>query len=728
MVTGIRVEHEHDRPPDIEEGRRWLPLLVVVATVVLCLWTYRAQASPPIDLNDSGLHLSTTEWAAERLRDGHNPFDGWYPYLGLGFPQTHHYQSLPHVVTAVIGLAVGVENAYHWSLYLLLAGWPLAVYAGARLLSLSRWTGAFAAVLAPWLVSASGYGYEAGSYTWQGLGIWPQLWAAWLLPVAIGLGWRAVRREASPALAGGAVAACALCHLLTGWLALAVIALLPLLEWRDLARRFGRLGILLATSAASVAWFVVPLFLDRSGADYTGYERGTFWYDSYGATRVLKWLGTGDLFDRGRLPIVTVLAAVGLVVTILRARRHAASRLVLLLTGLSLVLFFGRPTLGPVLDVLPFGDDLFYPRFVVGVHLGGLLLAGVGAAWLANVAVGALTRLSTYTAAGIAAAIVSVAVVSPVIADGIRTEDEGRGFIADQREADEGSLADALTLIDSVRDGDGRVFAGAQFGWGNEYRIGFVPAYALLLHEAVDAVGFQLRVSSLATAAEERLDDTSSVQLDLFGVRWMMLPAGREPAVPSEVVAERGAHTLWRLTDAAGYADVVDSTGPVTATGDTLGAVVAAGLLNGDIDVGRRLLIEWDGRSGEPTAVTERAGRPGTIAVSAVAPAEGAFTFRAEADRPAYVALAASWHPRWQARVDGERAEVVMMAPGVAAVRVDEGSHAVVFQYVPFRWTWVILAVGVLFVLALSVAPRWLLREPVASKEPPELGRQRRNA
>ena len=36
-------------------------------------------------LNDSGLHESMTRWAAARMRDGHNPFDGWYPYLGLGF-------------------------------------------------------------------------------------------------------------------------------------------------------------------------------------------------------------------------------------------------------------------------------------------------------------------------------------------------------------------------------------------------------------------------------------------------------------------------------------------------------------------------------------------------------------------------------------------------------------------------------------------------------------------
>src|SRR4051794_16469377 len=198
---------------------------MVLVTVVFSLWLFRAQAHPPVDLNDSTAHLSTTEWAADRIADGHNPFDGWVPYLGLGFPQTHQYQSVPHVLTAVVGTAIGVERAYHWSLLLLLAGWPLAVYAGARLLGLDRWPAACAAVLAPWLSSAPGYGFEAASYTWQGLGIWPQLWAAWLAPVAIGLSHRALRGERSPLLAGVVVAACALCHLPTGWLVLAVVAL-----------------------------------------------------------------------------------------------------------------------------------------------------------------------------------------------------------------------------------------------------------------------------------------------------------------------------------------------------------------------------------------------------------------------------------------------------------------------------------------------------------------------
>ena len=41
-------------------------------------------------------------------------------------------------------------------------------------------------------VSATNYGNELGSYVWRGYGMFPQLWGMWLLPIALGLTWRAV--------------------------------------------------------------------------------------------------------------------------------------------------------------------------------------------------------------------------------------------------------------------------------------------------------------------------------------------------------------------------------------------------------------------------------------------------------------------------------------------------------------------------------------------------------
>ena len=112
------------------------------------------------------------------------------------------------------------------------------------------------------------------------------------------------------------------------------------------------------------------------------------------------WLGTGDLLDRGRLPLITVLAGVGLVFAIVQARRREPPRVVIGLGLVSMVLFFGRPTLGFVIDLLPGGGDLFLRRFINGVHLAALYLAGLGLMFLVNLLMGLLRRWKLSAEAG----------------------------------------------------------------------------------------------------------------------------------------------------------------------------------------------------------------------------------------------------------------------------------------------------------------------------------------
>ena len=47
-----------------------------------------------------------------------------------------------------------------------------------------------------------------------------------------------------------------------------------------------------------------------------------------------------------------------------------------------LLFAFGRTTFGSLVDVIPGSRDLFFRRFMMGVQLAALLLAGRGAGWL----------------------------------------------------------------------------------------------------------------------------------------------------------------------------------------------------------------------------------------------------------------------------------------------------------------------------------------------------------
>ena len=47
-----------------------------------------------------------------------------------------------------------------------------------------------------------------------------------------------------------------------------------------------------------------------------------------------------------------------------------------------LLLFFGRPTWGPVIGLLPLSQDIHMHRFIQGVHLGGAFLSATALAIL----------------------------------------------------------------------------------------------------------------------------------------------------------------------------------------------------------------------------------------------------------------------------------------------------------------------------------------------------------
>jgi len=122
------------------------------------------------------MHEQMVRFAAARISAGHLPLTSWFPYLGLGSPQFLHYQSLPAMTAGLVGTVIDPNTAFRWSLYLLLALWPVAVYWSGRLFGLSRWTAASAAAVSPFLLSAAGIGYETKAYVWVGYGVWTQLW------------------------------------------------------------------------------------------------------------------------------------------------------------------------------------------------------------------------------------------------------------------------------------------------------------------------------------------------------------------------------------------------------------------------------------------------------------------------------------------------------------------------------------------------------------------------
>jgi hypothetical protein len=681
-----RQEAENGFPATNFPARRWAPLGAVVTVVVFNLWSLRAELPAVHDLNDGSFQAAYVRWATDRIQQGRTPFDGLFTTLGLGFPAFHHYQVLPHVLTGLAGTVTGADTAYRWTLYLLLALWPLCVYASARLLGLARGAAAAAAVVAPFVMSLPGYGFERGSFLWRGYGMWTLLWGMWFFPLALALAWRAIDRRRSLALAAGALAVTITSHALTGYLALLIVAAFVLVARGPWLTRLLRTAAIGAGALAASAWLLIPTFRDKEWTR-NGLPPGTFWTDSYGARKVLGWLVSGELFDHGRWPVLTILAGIGLVVTIVRARRDPPSRAILTIGVVSLLLYFGRPTFGPIIDVLPAHDDLFLHRMIVGVQLAGILLAGVAIVFLGRLAVDAITRVGrrvpTPVLAGAGVAI-AVALLAPAWTQIRAYDDLDRTWIEHQRAAEKTDGADFASLVAMVTPTNDRIYAGGRTNWGTGYTIYDVPAVIELTDLDANGVGFTGRVPALTEPSEGRFDDTNPAHFELFDVRYEIEPADRLPPPGGTLIGSAGRHRLYSIPT-TGLLQVVDTTAPIATSREGIDVAVGAFLRSDAAGRGEYPLLTIDGvQRGTPTlpatapAPTTPAGSvqfvygPGGDSVVG-----GTVT----ANRPAAVVLKMSTHGRWHATVDGAPAPVVVVAPGFMAVDVPAGSHRVEFTY-----------------------------------------------
>ena len=672
-------------------------------------------------------------FATTQLRAGHLPLTGWFPYLGLGSPQFLHYQSLPAMLAGMIGLVIGPNAAFRWTLYLLLSLWPVSVYACARMFGVGRWSAAVAAAMAPFLMSTTAIAYEQNAYVWRGYGVWTQLWASMTLPLAWGCSWRAVRdgRGYLPAVA--LVSLTAMLHFETGYLAFAPLLLWPIAAGRPFIVRVRRMAIVLGCSLLATAWVVVPLIEQRAWAAINEPLQHGGLVNGYGALRVTGWLLTGGLLDHGRFPVITIVFVAGVVVAAFRAVRSPDARALLASLVACMLLSFGRATFGSLVVIIPGSSDIFFRRFMMGIQLAALVLAGIGAVWVVKQAwilaarliprvldragrsgpVVALEPATRELLIGCAALLAVVGALAPAWLQ-LDSYDNGNNLqIQAQRAADalQGAELDRLLAI-VARDGGGRVYAGNPSDWGPYFTVGAVPVFKYLESRDVDEVGYTLRTASLMTDPEFYFDWRNPSDYVLFGIRYVLRPRGAGLPTPGTRISCSGPYCLWRL-DFGGYVHTGEIVGTIAANRSDVGIRSVALLRSALPQQHHYLLVDWNGAPAPRRPV--KAAR--TQLSSSVSNEHddlpgGEVAAYVTMSRPGVVVLSASFDPGWQILVDGRRQAAEMLAPALVGAAVPAGRHRVTFVYHGYGGYAYLLAlclIGLLLAAIVDLKPHALI-------------------
>ncbi len=688
---------------------------LVAIAIAFNLVVFRAELRSVYAPNDTGAHISMVRWAENRLAHGQVVFDGWYPRLSFGVAQFHRYQSLAPILGGVLALAIGAARTVAWSNYLLVCLWPLCVYWTVRLFRFDRWTAGITALISPLISSVTLYGFEHGSFQWRGNGIWTALWGMWLMPLALGFTWRAVTRGKGYALAALFLGATVCRALSQRLLRVSRPRRMGFGQAQGHRQTRGRAAVVGIGGALVAAWVLVPLFADSKYSARTEFNTNTFWADSYGGRKVMGWLFSGELFDHGRWPVLTVLVGVGAVVCLWRWRDERA-RMVLALTATGLLMFCGRGVLGPIVDhVLPGGKELLLHRFIIGVHIGGIVLAGIGASFLAHTAYreGRKRLPNVRPVAAIAALLViGLIVLTPAWRERAHYNALDAQGIDAQRVADGSDGRDFTSLAEQASAlGGGRIYAGSPQSVV-QARIGEVPTYIYLLDDDVDAVGFGLRTLSLSSDVEVRFNDADAAQYNLFNIKWLILPSNVKPSVPATPVRSQGRWQLWSVPT-TGYLQVVDTAPAIEADRTNIGKQTASFLGSALPAQGLIPVIAFAGATATAPTNPTYARYPtpaGSVTVQYDLPDDGKFGGEVTVDRPSVVMLKTTFDPAWHVKVDGKTAHTQMLAPSFIGVSVTPGHHRIEWEYVPYGYYWVLFTLGALTLIGLALVPRVLDR------------------
>jgi hypothetical protein len=605
-----------------------------------------------------------------------------------------------------LGKTVSLLTVFVWIRYLSIVLLPAGFFAAALLLELPPLTAAAAAILAPLISTDAWYGLDYSSYVLDGRGLFPQSVAAILLLLAIGCGFQAVYRGRFGALAGLLLGFTCICHFIYGWIGAVTLCLLVALPDAAVKRslRIRRIVLVAAVAILVSAFQLLPVWMDRSILNHSRWEQPWKW-DSFGAGVVLKALVTGELLDHGRLPALSLLALLGALLILWKVykdrRLPAQEGFVLSAAVLWLLVFFGRPTWGPLLLLLGATRDLHLHRVVGAVHVFFVLLAAL--------AISAGWRELARRGYAWAALLLTLVLLAPMLQERARylARNETDGTEVMIAVNTEQGVLDAVE--GNVNRAGGRVYAGGGLGWGAQFQIANIPFMAFLNMDLVPQASATYHTAALTADLFPEFEERNPAHYRLFNVRSVVAPARLAPGLP-DFLLPRAQIGGDRIFDApgSGYFDVVDAVASVPVNKDSFYDVNRRWLHSDWVEKRAYLWLDLhgDAPANLPRLPVDSPPRAAVGEIKSERQLGPDYQAEFEVSRPAFVLCRITWHPDWVAYVDGKIQKTAMLSPGFIGVPVSPGQHSILLRYQPGSWKLITAFAGLLFAILTVVAER----------------------
>ncbi|MBI2641595.1 hypothetical protein HYW87_03315, partial [Candidatus Roizmanbacteria bacterium] len=312
-----------------------------------------------------------------------------------------------------------------------------------------------------------------------------------------------------------------------------------------------------------LSYFIVPFFL------YGQYRNFSVWdpiwkFDSWGLKQIVIWFLNGDLFDFGRLPILTYAVIFGLLKGIgklLDERRDIFPYLCMLFLVYS-ILFLGRTTLGGLIDLIPGFSEYHLHRIVVMVQFVGLYVG----TWFVYSIIKQLDIIFFTLSGspvrrtsddipkklkiGIFAALVLLTPFllyyfeKPVM----KYAQENNDMIVKSNKAYQidlphyGRIKAKLNALPRAR-----LYVGKPGNWGRLFTVGQTPVYMALSQDGYSVIGFLPESWSPNSDPEQFFNENNLDFYKLYNVGYSILPDTVTPPSFAKLVVKEGKYSLYKM-------------------------------------------------------------------------------------------------------------------------------------------------------------------------------------
>jgi len=665
----------------IDRRASLLAVALVLIPVVFNAIALGPELRPIQRINDESWHYLFIQRASSALWAGANPLDPWMPELECGFPYFSYYQHLPHLaVVALSRLTLGHVSLIRMLCvvrYLLLVGFPLTVYWSMRTMEFSTLASATGAAFSSLIAAPRVMGFEYESYLWNGWGLYTQLWAMHLLFIVTACVQRLLMRGVGFASVAIAFAALVVSHLFYAGIAVLtalVLVAVDCLEEQGWTNRIARLRgglarVVLAgaTAALITAYFWIPFALGFASFRLVALPG---MINRSAGSGPDAWVLTlrGQLLDNGRLPILVLLAALGIASAIV-SRRRTTSRIAIATFLFWTVLYLLVPeVLGRISGQIPGGK-----RFVGPMQMAAILLIGVGGEriWLLASRLGRIWQ-------PIAAGTVLVAMMVPAARERQSLYSANAEKISRFSNLNEdANWRDIVATLKSMPPG--RTY----FKLNDQRVAGLVMVSRVLLYDDIETLQSASGLS-LNAGLQLLFDDRNQADYDAFNIRYVIaLPRFEIPPFLT-LVKSNSSFALYRA-DTTGYARFARVEDAEISGGfrEAQLAILRAqqSWLMSD-EPWRAVYRRWIAPSlGLDRPAAELAEFPGDAAVLDEKVSAGRLVFHVECGAPSNLVIKSTYHPNWSVTVDGREQPTFAVSPYFLGVLVPAGKHEIVAQY-----------------------------------------------